>query len=345
MATMGLRRSERLGTYDSNGRDYLSSIIGWTRAKFEEWLHSDTVRPHVRQWYLDCISDSDRFNDGIEWINTGSTGYFYEEHDLEKDLLLMCLNAGSDGLHANCGDATAIDFAAPDVDTEGWITPELWARTAWRIVNDNCSQGQVFEQAIVDRPAFAYGFVGEILCVAFHSIAHRGVDSVYLALVKDAQTDGRKTHVEATTLPVNALAPKYDDNDEYTDTITSNSGDADRLSDVTFTDATENRSDSELSTIIIPANIPNAAHASMSDIGSNIQVSPRKLSNSTKTTPKTAGKSSMGGVSMREPLTPDTSSSTRAVVVWDEGEPEKHEWVREWLAKTSNGQEKAIHTP
>ncbi|KAK5727158.1 hypothetical protein LTR15_003051 [Elasticomyces elasticus] len=178
MATGELRRSARLKSDDSNGRDHLASLMpGWTRTKLEGWITSPTVRPHLQLWYQLCVASPSRFNDGVDWVNTG---YFYNPSDLEEDVLLMCLGEGHP---VDNGEHKVSVFADKEVETTTWITQECWARTAWRIVHANGSLGQAFGTIVETSPAACYGFVVEILCVAFHSIAFRDRASCYERLI------------------------------------------------------------------------------------------------------------------------------------------------------------------
>jgi hypothetical protein len=63
--------------------------------------------------------------------------------------------------------------------TSSWSVQELWAQIAWRIVEDNCNSGEAFAKSFRQSPAEPYAFVIEILCVAFHSIAHRSRNSIW----------------------------------------------------------------------------------------------------------------------------------------------------------------------
>jgi len=179
------RRSARLTVYDSNGRDALASTLNWSRTQLETWLTSPTVRPHLRLWYRTCIENERRYNEGIEWINTGEKGYYYNPSDLEEDVLLECFGEGIAGgspeLEAMIGGT--VGFATEGIKTASWTTVELWARTAWRIVQNNMDAGQVFEQAALKHPAACYAAVIDLLCIAFHSIAHRGAASCYRDLI------------------------------------------------------------------------------------------------------------------------------------------------------------------
>lgn len=163
----------------SNGRDYLCSVTGWSRAKVDQWLTSNSVRSHLQLWYRICICSTRRFNDSIDWINTS---YYKDGGELEEDLLLMCLAEGSDtnettqsDLAINPGGA----YADVTVCTSAWITQEVWARTAWRIVQSNAGKGEAFERSIQQHPASAYALAIDILCLAFHSIAYREEKSVW----------------------------------------------------------------------------------------------------------------------------------------------------------------------
>lgn len=187
MHTTEPRRSSRLTTQDSNGRDYLASLMpGWSRSKLEGWITSPTVRPHLQLWYQLCITSGRRFNDAVEWINTGEKGYFYREQDLEEDLLLMCLAEGSPGIASEDGEDENGAYADRTIRTGSWITQELWARTAWRVVHANTGPGQAFEKTIDGHPAACYGFVVDLLTTAFHSIAHRREASCYEWLINGA---------------------------------------------------------------------------------------------------------------------------------------------------------------
>jgi len=184
MAATSRRRSARLGTYESNGRDYLAATIGWPRPKLDGWLTSPTVRPHLQLWHQLCVSGKRRFNEAIDWINTGENGYFYNPNDLEEDLLLSCLGEGSQG----CAGEVSV-YAQAGVKTAEWTTQELWARTAWRIVHANRGSGQAFDHTVGEHPSACYAFVIDVLCVAFHSIAFRGGESCYHRLINGNVTD------------------------------------------------------------------------------------------------------------------------------------------------------------
>lgn len=191
MSPTELRRSLRLNTYDSNGRDYLANSIGWSRQKLESWIISPTVRPNLQLWYQVCIAGRTRFNDAVEWINTGEQGYFYNPSDLEEDLLLMCLCEGdkdSEGEHEQGNGRDGASYQDEKAKTGRWITQEVWARTAWRIVQDNREKDQAFVWHAKEHPAAAYGLVIDLLCLAFHSIAFRHRSSIYEQLINDTTT-------------------------------------------------------------------------------------------------------------------------------------------------------------
>lgn len=194
------RRSARLTTYDSNGRDALAGDLGWTRGQLETWIQSPSIRPHLQAWYRLCVEGERRFNDAVEWINTGEKGYFYDPRDLEEDVFLACLG---EGVTVDGDDNSNKGYDIKDVQTGEWITQELWARTAWRIVQASIGPGEVFEKRIKQHTAWCYAFVIDMLCIAFHSIAHRGPDSCYRDLIVGATkkqkaqwTAGRAAWVE-----------------------------------------------------------------------------------------------------------------------------------------------------
>lgn len=334
MAKQEPRRSQRLEAYDSNGRDYLSSALGWSRSQFEKWLYSSTVRPSLQEFYCLCIVDSKHFNESVDWINTGPKGYYYDENDLEEDLLFMCLCAGNDGQAEDCGEGSSVDFAELDIDAKGWITQELWARAAWRIVHANRASGQIFHNAAQDRPAAAYGFAIEMLCIIFHSIAFRGAESVYLTLLKG----GKPTVVAGNKSAANAYLDPDNDFDENMSTYTTSSSSdaADRTSDATFDDRRRKTADSESSTIILPANAEKKTR-NAEDVGSEIKVTPRKVVElSDASSLKTVDSSSAQDSGQKDPLTPDTSPTLRARM--DEKEVSKHEQVGRWLEGIGQGQ-------
>ncbi|KAF2485595.1 hypothetical protein BDY17DRAFT_293940 [Neohortaea acidophila] len=196
MESATLRRSRRLHIYDSNGRDFLADSMGWSRSELEQWLTSPDVRPHLQLWYKLCVATPAHFNESIEWINTGENGYYYRKDDgLEDDLLLMCMDEGLGDKAAepqrrspeNAGGST---YADEHADTREWITQELWARTAWRIVAANRGPGEAFEVPARRHSAACFGFAIDLLCVAFHSLAFRGTDSVYEGLICGGRLGG-----------------------------------------------------------------------------------------------------------------------------------------------------------
>ena len=323
-----LRRSQRLGTYDSNGRDYLSATLGWNRSKFEEWIYSTTVRPHLQDWYMLCITNRECFNDAVDWINAGEKGYFYNESYLEEDLLFICLHAGNDGVIEKSGQGGNIDFVNFN-STTNWNTHELWARAAWRVAQDNRGAGQIFHSAMKDQPAAAYGFAIEILCIIFHSVAFRGAGSVYLPLLKGGSTITAAENPPAESPESGSIVDLEDDlmNDDFT---ASSSGTADRYSDDTFTDTERERADSELSTIVLARNNPEAARDAI-DTGSIIQVVAYNSGTSADPNPQTADKASNEIKHPQELLTPESSPSLQGTVLQDGGQNPNDKRVREWL--------------
>lgn len=168
-----VRRSKRQtwANYTSFGRDYLADAIGWSRSQLDEWLLSSTVHPHLVFWHSTCIERARRFNEAIEWINTG---YFSKDCNLEEDVLLLCLGEGNQGSDEDAAGFECKTYADTTVQTYKWTTVELWARSVWRIVQDNCGPGAIFEKATTFHPASAYGIVFDILTLAFHNIASIG---------------------------------------------------------------------------------------------------------------------------------------------------------------------------
>lgn len=337
-----LRRSERLGAYDSNGRDYLSSRLGWTRPKFEDWIHSPTVRPFLQEWHALCIVGHYHFNDAVDWINTGEKGYFYNENDLEEDLLFICLCAGDDGQAEDQGEGSSINLNANGGCTAAWLTQELWARTAWRVVHANRSPGQIFHFAMQDRPAVAYGFAVEMLCIIFHSIAFRGVESVYLPLIEGGQVKVAGKGAQSSNAETSNPSKQFTiDGAILDDLSSSSSGDVDRISDATFpSDGEKQLATSELSTIIL-ADASKDAPRGEDYVASEIKVKqPNNANSSTSPSVVTAGRSSVHSADRPEPLTPGTGTDLRDRVVFVGEEVSKDDKVREWLEKSKLGRAK-----
>ncbi|OQN97631.1 hypothetical protein B0A48_16495 [Cryoendolithus antarcticus] len=171
------RRTHRQHHYHSNGRDYLASLLDWPAGSvLEDFLRSNSVLPHLRHWLRLCYETPHRFQEAVEWINTGPKGYYYNSGDLEEDLLLECLGHG-----ASEGEAMEVErWSEEAAETGAWITQELWARTIWRVVRDSSQPGKWLEGR---REVEAYGFVSEVLCIAFHSLAFRGKESCYWGII------------------------------------------------------------------------------------------------------------------------------------------------------------------
>lgn len=187
MEDVQARRSDRLHSYDSNGRDYLADQLGWSRQCLETWLTSETVRPHLKLWHQVCIANPRRFNDAIEWINGGENGYYYDPEALEAALIQYCLNEDDESTTSRKKGRSlrskAVRYATPTLKTTNWTTQELWARAAWRIVKDNESEGQTLEKKTSGKSTESYAFIVDLLCLAFHSIAFRGYASPYEILI------------------------------------------------------------------------------------------------------------------------------------------------------------------
>lgn len=193
---VGPRRSKRTAcaSYESNGRDYLAAELQLSRQDLEFWLASPSVHPHLLLWYNLCIVGSRRFNEAIDWINTGSNGYFYNKSDLEEDLLLMCLGEGNHG----GPEGNQTDHSDGKARTSGWATQEIWGRAAWRIVQSNCGKGQLFERAVIQHPAAAYAIAIDILCIAFHSIAFRKSESIWQQIILNGNSGNSDLSVPTT---------------------------------------------------------------------------------------------------------------------------------------------------
>ncbi|CAK1361936.1 unnamed protein product [Cercospora beticola] len=177
-----LRRSQRAqaAAYDSNGRDYIATELACTRAEVEHWLAAPEVHQHLVLWYNLCVLGRRRYNDAIDWITDGEDGYFYNKQGLEEDLLLTCLGEGDAKVFKG---QERTDFMEDGIHTSDWSTAKLWARAAWRIAQSNSSEGQHFHATIMRHPAAVYGLTIDILCLAFHSIAHRKAESIWHGLI------------------------------------------------------------------------------------------------------------------------------------------------------------------
>ena len=202
------RRSPRLDIVESNGRDYLADTMGWTREELEEWVSSSSVKPHLQRWHQICVAGRNRLNDAIGWLSTGNPEYYNNAEELEEDLLLMCLGEGTmdnQGDLGEGGEGESFRHADKNVKTTEWTTQELWARTAWRIVQNNKGVGEVFEKRAEAHPAACYGFTIDLVCLAFHSIAFRGRASIWEQLINGSTT------AETTKSDGNGLSRIYVD--------------------------------------------------------------------------------------------------------------------------------------
>lgn len=185
MTSPAPRRSDRQtwSNYTSFGRDYLANALGWPRPQLDKWLLSSTVHEHLVFWHSTCVERPRRYNEAIDWINTG---YFDKDCNLEEDVLLLCLGEGSCASDRDAGGVECMTYADQTAQTYKWTTIELWARSVWRIVQDNCGRGAIFEKAVKFHPAAAYGIVFDILAVAFHNIACVGPQSVWSNIINGA---------------------------------------------------------------------------------------------------------------------------------------------------------------
>lgn len=183
---------------------------------------SDQHRHHL------CISGTSRFNDAVGWINTVEDGYFYNTEHLEKDLLFLCHGKGNWDFEKDISH-----YADKQATTSNWITQELWARAAWRIVQDNKAESQPFAKTIEKDPMACYSFAIDRLCLAFHSIAFRGQNSVYKQIIIGS---GANTERDLNK----RLALSRKDHDEDNDAGSKASS---RYSDTTSTDETDHDSD------------------------------------------------------------------------------------------------------
>ena len=171
-------------SYTSNGRDYLASELGCTREQLDTWLKSSKVRPHLQVWYKLCVLGLRRCKEVVEWVETGThighVGYFYDPVEFQLDVALMCLGEGNVEGGPNY---SVSQYADPTVQTYDWSTQEVWARTVWRIVQENGDGGDFFEAMIQEHPAKAYALVIDMLSIAFHSIIFRRCESVWEKLI------------------------------------------------------------------------------------------------------------------------------------------------------------------
>lgn len=150
--------------------------------------------PHLQFWHNICVRRGYRFNEAIGWIgDSKKSDYFYDE--LEEDLLLQCLGQG-DMYEPVDTCMVYANYADDSAATHLWPTQDLWARAAWRIVQDNCGEDQVFGKVLKYHAAKAYGFAIDILCISFHSMAHRGSESLWTEIItSNAFTQGPSASV------------------------------------------------------------------------------------------------------------------------------------------------------
>lgn len=197
MASTQVRRSLRLQA-DPNGRQYLANQLNWTIDKVDDFITNSTVQPHLQLWHKLCITGTRRCNEVYELINANHFRTLGKDEDLDKgfaqELWLACLADGDHGIQR---------FADRKTMTGEWTTVDVWARTAWRIVNSNKDPGQAFERLAhkhPEHPGKSYRVIVDLLCLAFHSIAFRGKASVYEKLINEtAASDGGTAEDMAVT--------------------------------------------------------------------------------------------------------------------------------------------------
>ncbi|SMR47616.1 unnamed protein product [Zymoseptoria tritici ST99CH_3D1] len=204
MATLRRSKREINAMKLSNGRDCLAYKLDIGRTNLEAWLTSETVLPHLVLWSKLCIDNPRRYNDASEWVNFVEGKYFEDGGELEEDLLLACLGEGQSNAGGNeegVGESSV--FADHNAKTSSWCTQDLWARTAWRIVQDNSGPGEIFQRWIDHHPAFAYAVAIDVLCLAFHSIAWRESASCWWVLINSTPTQEKSKTALASFITSN----------------------------------------------------------------------------------------------------------------------------------------------
>ncbi|SMQ47833.1 unnamed protein product [Zymoseptoria tritici ST99CH_3D7] len=192
-----------------------------TRTQLEQWLTSDTVLPHLVLWSKLCIDNPRRYNDASEWVNFVDGKYFEDGGELEEDLLLACLAEGQSNAKGNDeGVGGSSVFADHNAKTALWCTQDLWARTAWRIVQDNSGPSEIFRRKIEHHPAFAYAVAIDILCLAFHSIAWRESASCWWVLINSASAQN-ESQISLAQLINSTITQQAMRLDQKTDTESS----------------------------------------------------------------------------------------------------------------------------
>ena len=172
----------QLNEEDSNGRDCVASQLGLSRGEFKLWLRSAAVQPHLRMWRRHCIDGSEHFRNGMKWIDTG---YFYAADGLEIDLALLIIMGGSS------------DFHPEETDTSESGTMGRWLGCVEKIVGENEGEGMVLDGMKEKSGRYADEIVVEMLCLIFHSVAHRGPASVWLESIEKADGKDREETEDA----------------------------------------------------------------------------------------------------------------------------------------------------
>ncbi|KAK4968102.1 hypothetical protein LTR66_011883 [Elasticomyces elasticus] len=188
------RRSSRLTeACNANGRSYLADQLGWTVQQMDEWITSCNVRPFLRWWKTRCFDDLERRKEIRTHIESSQVADHSHYAAWEAHVFTACV------------DEENVRYYEKRVTNTGdWNTADHWARTAHRIVKRQSETGGIFDSAVEKRPASAERFVVELLCLAFHSLVHRGVDSVYCDLITGTAPAGSMSDriAAASSLPM-----------------------------------------------------------------------------------------------------------------------------------------------
>ncbi|KAK4988569.1 hypothetical protein LTR50_003865 [Elasticomyces elasticus] len=188
------RRSSRLTeACNANGRSYLADQLGWTIQQMDEWITSYNVRPFLRWWKTRCFDDLERRKEIRTHIESSQVADHSHYAAWEAHVCTACVD-----------EENARYYEKRVTNTGDWDTADVWARTAHRIVKRQSETGGIFDSAVEKRPASAERFVVELLCLAFHILIHRGVDSVYWDLITGTAPAGSMSDriAAASSLPM-----------------------------------------------------------------------------------------------------------------------------------------------
>lgn len=190
-----IRRSYRRKVIDLNGRGYLSDQLGLSIEQLEAWTQSSGVKAALATWHRRCIEDAPTYNSILNMINAGV--FETRNNKFEEELLLASI-----GEYSLYEDEKTIESFAMD----------MWAEATRSIVKGSLDFLHIFSHLYRYHTARLFAIVIDMLCLAFHSIAHRENDSCWYIIIRGhSLTDcDRSTTTEGAHTPSVASSADVD---------------------------------------------------------------------------------------------------------------------------------------